>query len=77
MKVKAELLTPVEEIPVAESNPPFFKAARRYQDNDFRLLYEREYHAHKETRRKLEAAEAEIVYLKQRMEKLEADNAYL
>ena len=73
----AELLTHVEEVPVAESEPPFFKATRRYEDNDFRLLYEREYHAHKETRRKLYAAESEIVYLKQRVEKLEADNAYL
>jgi transposase len=73
----AEPLTPVEEILATESEPAFFKTAHRYEDNDFRLLYEREYHAHKETRQKLDAAEAEIVYLKQRVEKLEADNVYL
>lgn len=65
------------EIPAAEGEPSFIKATRHYEDSNFRSLYEREYHAHRETRRKLEAAEAEIVYLKQRMEKLEADNAYL
>jgi len=52
-------------------------APYRYETQDFRFLYEREFFRHQETQRRLQAALDEIDYLKQKVEKLEADNAYL
>ena len=48
-----------------------------YETQDFRALYEREYWAHKETKHELEKARDEIEYLKSKVEKLEADIAYI
>lgn len=73
----AESFIPLEEVSVVEIDPFPFKAVRHYEDQDFRLLYKQEYDAHQETKRKLKAAEDKIAYLEQRVEKLEADNAYL
>lgn len=53
------------------------KAVHHYEDNNFRFLYEQEYSRHQETQHKLQIALDEIAYLKQKLEKLEADNAYL
>ena len=50
---------------------------RTYESQDFQKLYEQEYYSHQETKRKLQAAYDKIEYWEQRIEKLEADNAYL
>lgn len=49
----------------------------RYEDLDFRTLYEREYEAHQETQRQLKAAQDRVVYLEAKVEKLEGDIAFL
>ncbi|MCM8776422.1 MAG: hypothetical protein NC930_08785 [Candidatus Omnitrophica bacterium] len=69
------ILAVEKSFPEAEILP--FQAPRRYEDQDFQFLYEQEYAAHQETKRRLRAAEDEIAYLKRRLETLEADNAYL
>jgi transposase len=48
-----------------------------YETQDFRALYEREYWAHQETKRELQKAKDHIEYLESKIEKLEADNAYI
>lgn len=60
---------------LSEDIPPIFSSS--YELKDFKKLYEQEYYSHQETKRKLQAAYDKIEYLEQRIEKLEADNAYL
>lgn len=50
---------------------------RDYEKQDFRFLYEREWDRHQKTQHRLQVALDEIDHLKQRLEKLEADNTYL
>lgn len=66
--------TLLREAPESQKTQP---AVRHYEANDFRFLYEREFFRHQETQRKLQAALDEIAYLRQKVERLEADNAYL
>lgn len=68
----AQTLLP--ETAESQKTPP---AIHHYEANDFRFLYEREFFRHQETQRKLQAALDEIAYLRQKVERLEADNAYL
>lgn len=74
MPIEVEILQPLISAPSA---PPEVFISGRYEVQDFRKLYEEEYFSHQETKRKLQAAYDQIDYLKQRLEKLEADNAYL
>jgi transposase len=48
-----------------------------YETQDFRILYEREYWAHQETKRGLQKAKDHIEYLETKIQKLEGDIAYL
>lgn len=57
--------------------PPLETRSREYQAQDFRILYEQEYAVHQETKLKLQRANDKIDYLEDKVEKLEADIAYL
>ena len=48
-----------------------------YDRLDFKFHFEREFNAHQETRLKLGRALDKIEHLEKKLEKLEADNAYL
>lgn len=63
----------VEDFPDALPVRPVW----HYEDQNFRRLYEREFELHQQTQIKLQAALDEIQYLKQKVEKLEADNLCL
>lgn len=73
MIIEVEAIRP----PITGSDPISEISSRRYEAQDFQKLYKQEYDSHQETKRKLQAAYDKIEYLEQRIEKLEADNAYL
>lgn len=57
--------------------PKVLDRPRRYEDQDFRLLYEQEYTAHQQTTLELKGAYGRIRYLEEKVQKLEGDLAYL
>jgi transposase len=53
------------------------KETASYEAQDFRTLYEREYWAHQDSKHKLQIANNRIEYLEAKVQKLEADIAYI
>ena len=70
-----ETESPTQEIILSESTP--LPKSRIYEEQDFKGLYEEEYRSHQETKRELQIARDRTQYLESRIEKLEADLAYV